>query len=315
MKSNMKRTGSLVSTRNALCTAVLMALLASCDGSSGSGSAASTGTDGGNTGSVSGSAGSETNVEPLATNPSFSAEDIGAALSGGPVFELSVSLDGLQVVPAASTRNTGSADIVIDTTSNELYASVRSSVSDATVAHIHEGEVGEVGAIVTTLRLASDVNSQFTVDPGTQLTNEQAARLLGGQLYVDIHSSAFPDGEVRGQLSNDSVEIGLQPTLDDIQAKVFTPFCSGCHAGGGQSLPGIMNLASADASYASLVDVNSISVPELSRVASADADQSFLIHKLEGSQSAGSRMPFRGRALESETISVIRQWISNGASR
>lgn len=315
MINGMSSESNGLSKRSVLAASVIAAFLSGCGGSSNSTDSGSTGSGVSvpavNTGVDAGSADSE----PLATNPSFSPENIGAALSGQPVYELSISLDGLQTVPSVATRNNGSADFTLNTGTNDLYGSVRSSVTDATEAHIHEGQAGEVGAVVVTLQRSDDSNNQFSVTSGTQLTGEQASRLQSGQLYVDIHSTAHPDGEIRGQLSAEAVQSTAQATLDDIQALVFTPQCSGCHTGGGQTLPSIMNLTTADASYQSLVDVNSISVAELSRVQSGDADQSFLIHKLEGTQSVGSRMPFRGRALDSETIDLIRQWIDNGAQR
>ena len=35
---------------------------------------------------------------------------------------------------------------------------------------------------------------------GVHLTDEQADQLLAGQWYVNIHTAAHPDGEIRGQV-------------------------------------------------------------------------------------------------------------------
>ena len=110
---------------------------------------------------------------------------------------------------------------------------------------------------------------------------------------------------------------GLQPTLDSIQANVLGQSCalSGCHDGGGSGLPRGMDLSSADASFNALVGVDSLQVPGLQRVTPNDADASYLVNKLEGTQAVGSRMPQGGPFLEQATIDVIRAWIDNGAVR
>ena len=131
-------------------------------------------------------------------------------------------------------------------------------------------------------------------------------------------SGAFPSGD--GAEGGDfvagfSIE-GLQPTLDSIQANVFEGSCalSGCHDGGGTGLPRGMDLSSADASFDALVGVDSLQVPGLPRVTPNDADASYLVDKLEGTQADELRqMPQGGPLLDQATIDVIRAWIDNGA--
>jgi hypothetical protein len=74
-----------------------------------------------------------------------------------------------------------------------------------------------------------------------------------------------------------------------------------------------MNLGSTAESFAALVGVASLQVPELNRVEPADPDNSYLIDKLEGTQAVGSRMPQGGPFLNQETIDLVRDWIANGA--
>ena len=53
----------------------------------------------------------------------------------------------------------------------------------------------------------------------------------------------------------------------------------------------------------------------LMRVAPNDAENSYLIHKLEGRASiSGNRMPRDGPFLTIEEIAVIRSWIDMGAA-
>ena len=102
-------------------------------------------------------------------------------------------------------------------------------------------------------------------------------------------------------------------TLAELQADIFTPICSGCHNGNGAALPGSMNLSSAAASFSALVNTESVEVPELLRVNPGDPDNSYLIDKLEGTQTVGAQMPLFGTPLDQATIDQVREWISAGA--
>jgi hypothetical protein len=102
----------------------------------------------------------------------------------------------------------------------------------------------------------------------------------------------------------------LQPTFQSIQDRVFTPVCTGCHAGASAPLGLRLNEGS---SYALLVNASSVEVPALRRVQPGNPDASYLIQKLEGTAAVGSRMPLNQPPLPAATIAVIRQWIANGA--
>lgn len=138
---------------------------------------------------------------------------------------------------------------------------------------------------------------------------------LAGNALDGEFSGTFPSGN--GTAGGDFVATftvgSTQPTLQSIQDSVFTPHCSGCHSGVGAALPGSMNLTSVAASRAALVNVMSLEIPALQRVTPSNANNSYLIQKLEGTQSSGARMPFGGPYLDTATINTIRQWIDFGA--
>jgi predicted small lipoprotein YifL len=105
---------------------------------------------------------------------------------------------------------------------------------------------------------------------------------------------------------------GLQPTLASIQDNVFTVTCavSGCHGGASAQFglrldPGF--------SYGNLINVPSPRDSSLIRVVPGDPDASFLIQKLDGTQTLGERMPDGGPYLTTATVNVIRKWIEDGA--
>jgi len=145
-------------------------------------------------------------------------------------------------------------------------------------------------------------------------------------MILGINAAAL-DGEFMGSFpSGDGTEggdfvvefevQGIQPSLASIQNNIFTPTCSvaGCHSGPpGPNLPTGMDLSSAAASFSSLINIASFQEPAIFRVAVGDADNSYLIHKLEGTSVQGSRMPQGGPFLDQATIDVIRLWIDSGA--
>jgi mono/diheme cytochrome c family protein len=118
--------------------------------------------------------------------------------------------------------------------------------------------------------------------------------------------------------STTSAAIGVTvvnaPTLAELQLSIFTPRCSGCHTGGGGGLPASMDLTSATATRAALVGVSSVEVPALLRVSAGAPDNSYLMRKLEGTQTVGGRMPLGGPFLAPTEIDQVRAWIQAGAA-
>jgi hypothetical protein len=103
----------------------------------------------------------------------------------------------------------------------------------------------------------------------------------------------------------------LTADFESIQDNIFTPICTKCHIGAGA--PEGLQLDAAH-SYALLVGVPSAEVPSLLRVDPGAPDSSYIILKLQGSPGiVGAQMPFGGPYLDTATIAVIRQWITNGA--
>lgn len=103
-----------------------------------------------------------------------------------------------------------------------------------------------------------------------------------------------------------------QATLSIIQTSIFTPTCavSGCHVPNGL---GLMSLRATE-SFNNLVNVNSIQHPTLRRVQPGNPDNSYIIHKLEGSSGIfGARMPLGVPLLSADELNLIRQWIDEGA--
>ncbi|MET0626547.1 MAG: PQQ-dependent sugar dehydrogenase [Pyrinomonadaceae bacterium] len=125
------------------------------------------------------------------------------SLSNGAVYEVYArptlfvaNLDGNQAVPPVATTARGTAIILLDKNETTARVSLRfSNLSGTQVsAHLHgPAPAGETTPAIFTLP-GGNVN-----DFAVTLTPQQVADLKAGLFYVDVHSAAFPDGEIRGQ--------------------------------------------------------------------------------------------------------------------
>lgn len=122
------------------------------------------------------------------------------------VDSINFPLDGRQVVPkTVQTTGRGNAEFTFDDQTLSLSGTVTLTGITATKVHVHEGFAGQTGSLVTALLPHPTVQNSWTVEPDFQLTTAQAEQLLAGGLYVNVHSDAFPDGELRGQILPDGL--------------------------------------------------------------------------------------------------------------
>jgi len=121
----------------------------------------------------------------------------------GTAVNFSTTLSGANEVPAGDPDGTGSAAVTIDTANNQVCytLSVQNIALPAAAAHIHRGAAGENGGVVVPFDLVPDASGNATscVKADPALLNEIATNPAG--FYVNVHTSEFPDGAVRGQVS------------------------------------------------------------------------------------------------------------------
>ncbi|MGX1324217.1 hypothetical protein AB7M17_007670 [Bradyrhizobium sp. USDA 377] len=114
--------------------------------------------------------------------------------------KLKATLDGKSQVPANTSSGTGTAELDYDAASKKLSWTVSYSglSGPATAAHFHgPAEAGKNAGVAVPIANAgsSPVKGEAT------LTDAQAADLLGGKYYINIHTAANPGGEIRGQVT------------------------------------------------------------------------------------------------------------------
>jgi len=126
------------------------------------------------------------------------------------------SLNGDNQVPSpVATSNSALSFITVNMSSGLIRGVILTSGLDAANAvHIHDGFAGETGDPVTSL--VKD-DSIWRIDDNITLDSSQLTKLLAGGMYLNIHTSSFANGEVRGQIAAENITIS-RDLLDGSQS-------------------------------------------------------------------------------------------------
>ena len=132
--------------------------------------------------------------------------------------QFTAKLFGDMEVPPLNTSTTGLAEFRPILNENTVtYTLNVTDIENVTAAHIHSGKQGENGPIVVTLfkpeiptpRMASGLLSEGDITTDNlegPLAGKQLSELLNSMhsmgVYVNIQTTQYPDGEIRGQISN-----------------------------------------------------------------------------------------------------------------
>ena len=119
-----------------------------------------------------------------------------SAMASG-VYHRVAILMGEQETPPVATPAIGAGNFIIDTCANTLdyYITYSCLIETETAAHIHGfAPPGVAAGVIHPLPLGN-------VKVGTwNYPEADEAAILGGRTYVNVHSAAFPGGEIRGQI-------------------------------------------------------------------------------------------------------------------
>lgn len=113
-----------------------------------------------------------------------------------PNIVFKATLTGAQEVPANASTATGSATLVYDSIGKVFSLSVTHTIPNPTNGHVHKAPVGVSGGPI--FPFASFTSPISYTSPVLDAT--QQADLKANLYYVNIHTAAFPGGEIRGQL-------------------------------------------------------------------------------------------------------------------
>lgn len=114
---------------------------------------------------------------------------------------LHVILNSISEVPPIASSGTGRGQFTYDTESKQFtYAVVYDALTGpAIAAHIHGPALpgANAGVVVDMLVPTSPMRGTAT------LSDAQAAELLAGHYYVNVHTDENKSGEIRGQITRD----------------------------------------------------------------------------------------------------------------
>lgn len=131
-----------------------------------------------------------------------------------------VTLNGAQVSATDTSSATGTASVVVASDRQSITVITRTTgLSNITGAHIHAGLTGTSGLIrsdspiifslfesgaessngqITSTLSSPNLTAQSSV--GISTFDDAVNAILAGRAYIDFHTTAYPDGEIRGQI-------------------------------------------------------------------------------------------------------------------
>lgn len=247
-------------------------------------------------------------------------------------------LAGSQETPPVLTGATGTGIAVVNSVTREVFGDVKTAGITGVAAHIHVGAVGVAGPVRVNLDQTAAGSGVWTVRPSDAiLTPDLLSQFGAGNLYFNVHSAAFPAGEIRGQINlvpTDNVfnlgggttvvvspPGGTPPVVFPSSGlsfsahiqQIFNSNCIACHAAG--RVASFFPLT-AGVSYTGLVNVPAVSpaVPG-TRVVPGNSANSVLYQRISGIGLPDQtlRMPLGGPFLNPNAENAVRAWIDEGA--
>ena len=114
------------------------------------------------------------------------------------VITMKIELKGSNQVPPVDTKASGNATLTYDTASKRLSWKITYSglSGTATAAHFHgPAQPNQKAKVALPIP-----NISANTEGSATLTDAQAADLLAGRYYINVHTAANKGGEIRGQV-------------------------------------------------------------------------------------------------------------------
>jgi len=143
--------------------------------------------------------------------PDFPAGEIRGQVVPPPVEVLFTLLSGAEEVPPVATAGTALAATTVDRETGAMTVHVRTTGIDSlslTASHVHSAYAGINGGVTVGLTQDAGDATHFSVTEAA-LDDAGLADYLEGRFYVNVHTTANPGGEIRGQLAPREIRVLL----------------------------------------------------------------------------------------------------------
>jgi CHRD domain len=132
--------------------------------------------------------------------------------------EFTASLSGTQEIPTNNSSATGEASFILRDNNSVWYEIDATGLDKVMEAHLHLGKVGTNGdpivmlfnsgptGLINGTLVSGNFSAADFLGPMSGMTiAEITSKMKTGETYVNIHTGAFPDGELRGQISSSKI--------------------------------------------------------------------------------------------------------------
>lgn len=128
-------------------------------------------------------------------------------MAGAGERTFSATLTAEQEAGDVVTDGSGMATVTLRSNGTDLFFEITTSglTGPVRAAHFHSAPAGEEGEIVLVLDpfiivAEDDVQILGTIQMSDITVDDPLQELLAGTLYINLHTDAFPGGEIRGQV-------------------------------------------------------------------------------------------------------------------
>ncbi len=139
---------------------------------------------------------------------------VSAAQAQAQIVNFTAALHGGNEVPAVLTGSAGTATVSLNTATRVVTyrVDVYNMPVGTTASHFHVGAPEVVGPTVVNFTVLTNISNDYAITgTASDLSNARAAQginswedflqaLLLGNIYINVHSTANPGGEIRGQV-------------------------------------------------------------------------------------------------------------------
>lgn len=140
------------------------------------------------------------------------------ASASAQVVKLSATLSGGEETPAPglNTGAVGTAEVGVDVANREVVVNLQlfNLPTGTTAGHIHAGAKGTPGPVILDFNFPTGRTGDLPItfrlsesalrarpEIGINTLDDAMQTIIGGNSYVNVHTTQYPGGEIRGQLT------------------------------------------------------------------------------------------------------------------